>query len=143
MGTNLLNCCLYFTANNLARIMTNWAEEEFKITGLSPNQAFIILIVCETPRITPLEIADYLSLSPSTITRFIDKLEIKNLVSRSVEGKRVVIEPTPNGQKLVSDINKAWHNLYHKYSQLIGYEEGKRITSIVGETAKQLLSPKK
>lgn len=119
--TEVLNCCLYFTANTLGRIMTTMAEEEFKRTELSPNYAFIILLVGERPGVTQKEIGEYLQLTPSTITRFVDKLETKGLVRRAVQGKSALLYPTEAGQELAPELAVTWKRLYHRYSRVLGY----------------------
>ena len=138
MVKDLFQCCLYFTANSFARIMTTLAEDEFKKTGLSPNYAFLVMLVCETPGITQKEISEYLQLTPSTITRFVDKLETKGLVKRTIEGKAVLLEPTAAGREALVEIQASWERLYHRYSKVLGYEKGRALTSLVGNAALNL-----
>ena len=140
MVKDLFQCCLYFTANALARSMTALAEDEFKRTGLSPNYGFLLMLAIETPGISQKEVAEMLNLTPSTITRFVDKLESKGLVERSVEGKSVLLQPTLKGKAMLPEIEASWERLYHRYSEAIGYEEGKNITGLICQTARRLES---
>jgi len=128
MIDHLLQGCLFFTANSLARVMTNMAENEFSATGLAPHYAFIVMLVCEKPGISQKEISEYLQLTPSTITRFVDKLEAKNLVKREMEGKTVLLNPTVEGKKTLPKIAKAWKCLYDRYSKVLGAKEGDTLT---------------
>ena len=48
----LLHHCLYFTANRMSRIITHMAEEEFRVTGISPTYAFLLMIVNENDGIS-------------------------------------------------------------------------------------------
>ncbi len=139
MVKDLFQGCLYFTANSLARSLTTLAEDEFKKTGLSPNYAFLVMLVCEKPAITQKEISEYLQLTPSTITRFVDKLETKGLVKRTIEGKTVLLEPTAAGRNLLVEIQASWERLYHRYSKVLGYEEGRELTGLVGHAALKLV----
>lgn len=136
---NVLNCCLYFTASKLNRIITKMAEEEFRIIGLSPMYGFLLLVVNENPGVSPTDIAKELNIAPSTITRFIDKLESKGYVERKFEGKYSYIHLTEKGVNLQSDINKAWERLYHRYSKILGYDEGADITKRINEVADKLI----
>ena len=79
--------CLYFTANHLARLMNKMAEEEFAPLGISPTYAFLLMAVYEQPNITQSELSNILHIVPSTTTRFVEKLEVKKLVTRKSEGK--------------------------------------------------------
>ena len=138
MVKDLFQCCLYFTANSFARIMTTLAEDEFKKTGLSPNYAFLVMLVCETPGITQKEISEYLQLTPSTITRFVDKLESKGFIKRIVEGKNVLLEPTEEGKNSLVEIQASWERLYHRGAKVLGYEEGQNLSNLINQTVLKL-----
>src|SRR5574344_2280245 len=138
MKKDLFQCCLYFTANSLARAITILAEEEFKKTGFSPNYAFVIMLVCENPGITQKQVGEYLHLTPSTITRFVDKVENKGYIKRVDEGKVVRLEPTDDGEKLLGEIKAARERLHQRYSNIIGNNEGEILTKQVGEAAMKL-----
>ena len=70
--------CLYFNSNALARSVTRIWTEAYKQFDLSPPHAFLVRVVLSTPGILPREIAEKLSLSRSTVTRFLDSLEKKD-----------------------------------------------------------------
>ncbi len=133
-----LKCCLYFTANELARKITRMAEQEFKLTGLSPSHAFLLMLVNEQPSITPGQLAKSMALKPSTVTRFIEALERQDLVKRTSEGRRVLVEATKNGAKLLPKIRKAWKSLYEAYSKVLGKKEGDKLTSLIHQAAEAL-----
>lgn len=135
----VLSCCLYFTANKLSRVITKMAEEAFAKTGLSPMYGFLLLTVDENPGMSPTQLASELSIAPSTITRFVDKLEQKGFVERSFSGKFSNISLTEKGKALKVEINEAWSNLYKEYSAILGEEQGKAITANINKVADQLL----
>ncbi|MBU5485218.1 MarR family transcriptional regulator [Clostridium sp. MSJ-11] len=126
-----LSNCLYFTVNKLSRVIGKMAEEEFEITGLSPTYALLINIVNVNKGVGQKEIGEALHMTPSTITRFIDKLEVKGLVIRKCEGKNCRIYPTEKGQKLQPDIDKAWSNLHERYSKILSYEKEKQLIETI------------
>jgi len=134
----LLSDCLYFTANKLSRVITKMAEEEFLITGLTPTYALLINVVNEGKEVSQKEIGQALHMTPSTITRFIDKLEDKNLVQRTQKGKLSLITPTEEGQALQVKIDEAWSNLYKRYSNILGYDVGDTFTSQVDQMGELL-----
>ena len=74
------------------------ADEEFRITGLSPTYAFLLSILNEGDGITQKEIGEVLDVTPSTITRFIDKLENSGHLERRIEGKNSFIYSTEKGK---------------------------------------------
>jgi MarR family transcriptional regulator, organic hydroperoxide resistance regulator len=135
---SLLEGCLYFTANSLARSISRIAEEEFKSTGLPPSHAFLMMVINENPGIGPKEAAEKLNLAPSTITRLIELLEKKKLAVRETEGKSVRIFPTSAGKKLQASIETAWHNLYENYSKTLGKKYGNELTKQTHEASVKL-----
>ncbi|QHW31134.1 MarR family transcriptional regulator [Paenibacillus rhizovicinus] len=117
---SFLRMCLFFNANRLSRAVTKMAEEEFAQTGLSPMYGYLIRIVNGTPGITQKLLAEKLYITPSTLTRFIDKLETKKLVERKVQGKTVLVYPTEKGLVLEPQIRAASKQFKAKYEELLG-----------------------
>jgi len=122
--------CMYFTVSRLSRVVTRMAEEEFLITGLSPTYAFLLMLVKDRPGISQKELCEKLHIAQSTVTRFIDKLESKKLVSRTVRGKNSFITLTSRGDVLQKDIAKAWKNFFCRYLKILGEKEAARLTEL-------------
>lgn len=123
--------CLYFTASSLARIITQMADEEFRSTGLSPTYAFLIMLVNDKQGISPSELSQKLNLAPSTITRLIDKLEIKGIIERKSEGKSSMTYSTDKGIALQKEIEVAWKRLHERYSEALGKKKGDELNKSI------------
>lgn len=134
----LFHNCLYFTANSLARNITKIADECFKTTGLSPSHAFLMMLVNDYPGIGPKQLGDHLNLAPSTVTRFVDTLIFKGFLVKKSQGKNTLIDITEQGKELLGPIAAAWKKLYHRYSDLLGEENGKKLTHQVDAVSKKL-----
>lgn len=135
---SLLHHCLYFTANALSRVIARMAEEEFKITGLSPSHAFLMMVVNDNPGIGQKELGGQLHLAPSTVTRFIDSLVYRGYLIRKSKGKVSKIHSTSKGKQLKKPIDAAWKNLYHRYSRVLGMKEGDQLTQLIDEASHKL-----
>lgn len=120
---NELDECLFFSSCKLARVLGKTADDEFKVTGLSPSHAFLLLIVNNKSGIQQKQIGELLHMTPSTITRFIEKLESKQLVVRKAEGKNVFIFNTEKGLMLQSEIENAWARVHESYADILTVEE--------------------
>jgi DNA-binding MarR family transcriptional regulator len=130
--------CLYFTANRLGRIITKMAEDEFAASGLSPNSAFLLMAVFEKEGISQKELGEILHLQPSTVTRLIEKLIIKGLISSRVDGRLSLIFATDKGRALDGSINECWDNLRKRYSALMGEKEGDELSHQLFTVSDQL-----
>ena len=130
--------CLYYSANALARIMTRIADEEFASLGITPSYAFLIMSVNIKPGIQPGEISIEMQLTPSTVTRLIEKMEYKGLLERRTSGKFTEVYATGKGTEIIPQIKTCWMNLYRRYSAILGEENGQQLTSMIYDAVKKL-----
>lgn len=135
---NLLECCLFFTANALARNITRMGEECFASVGMTPSYAFLLTLTFEQPGVTQKELADRLQLAPSTVSRFVEALERKGLVTREVRGRETCVFPTDAALSLRPAIRQAWHGLYERYSAVLGREQGDALTRLTADACRKL-----
>lgn len=137
---SFLRNCLFFNANRLGRAVTKMAEEEFARTGLTPMYGYLIRIVNGTPGITQKLLAEKLYITPSTLTRFIDKLETKKLVERKVQGKTVLVYSTEKGQALEPQIREASRTFKAKYERILGEAVAKLLSADIEQSSALLES---
>jgi len=123
--------CLFYAANALARNITRISEEAFAPTGLAPSLGFALMTVNRQSGIQPSEVASIMMLSPSTVTRLVDKLEGKGLLRRESQGKTTLIHATPAGLQLQKPLLEAWQRTYDGYAGRIGVDESRALTEQV------------
>ena len=114
------NGCLYFSANALARKIEKLAIESWKKINLTPSHAYLLIMVLEEPGVQPGAIAAQMQLTPSTITRLIEKLEAKKLVVRTTEGKVTNVYATPKAKDLYPQMKNCLVHFTAKYSEILG-----------------------
>ena len=136
---DLLHCCLYFTAGSLARVVTRLAEEEFKLTGLAPNQAFLLMLVVAEPGSRQKDLGADLQLAPSTVTRMVESLARAGLIERHEQGRESLVQPTAKGVELLPALETAWARLRQRYVAVLGPEVGDDLTRRVDGAARALL----
>lgn len=132
----ILDTCLYFALNNFTRQFNKFADDIFKKSGLAPNYAFAILEIHENIGIYSSTLSKKLALSPSTITRFVDKLVLKGYVNREMQGKNSCLFLTDKGKELHILIYSCWTELHVEYSKVIGEEKGTELTAELNKLAK-------
>jgi len=121
--------CLYYSANALSRAVTRMAEQAFAGAGLPPSYAFLVMSINKYPGVTAGELSELQMLTPSTITRLVEKLEKKGLAKRVTEGRSTLVFPTPASVALDGQIREAWKGLYKKYVAILGEEEAQTLTT--------------
>jgi DNA-binding MarR family transcriptional regulator len=130
--------CIYFSANALARKIEKLAGECWKEVNLSPSHAYLLMIVIQEPGIQPGMLADELQLTPSTITRLIEKLEERKMVIRTTEGKVTNVYPTPKAKEMLPRLRECTHNFSQKYCSILGKEESARLVQNINKLADKL-----
>lgn len=119
--------CLYFTANALARKIEKIAIDSWKKVDLSPSHAYLLMLTLEEPGIQAGQLAEQLQLTPSTVSRLLQKLEEKKLVIRAAEGKQTNVYPTQKGKEMKPLLKECIDNANEKYSKILGKEESKQL----------------
>jgi MarR family transcriptional regulator, organic hydroperoxide resistance regulator len=130
--------CLYFSSNALARKMEKLALESWKPVNLSPSHAYLLMMVIDQPGVQPGALASEMQLTPSTITRLLEKLEERKLLTRSVEGKLTNVYPTAKARDLLGKLKDCVHHFTETYSSIIGKEEGMKMVSHMNRITDQL-----
>ncbi len=115
--------CLYFTSNALARKVERLAINSWKAVNLSPSHGYLLFIVLDTPGIQPGTLADEMQLTPSTITRLIEKMESAKLLVRTTTGKITNIYPTPKAKALYPAMQHCVADFSKAYSALISEKD--------------------
>lgn len=130
--------CLLFSANALSRVINRMAEEEFALVGLAPSHAFILMAVSKNPGMQPCEISEFTLLAPSTITRLVEKMEAKDLVERTVEGKCTYLYPTRKGLNMEKKVRDSWNRISDRCYEKLGEDRSKNISDMMFEAAEKL-----
>lgn len=130
--------CLYFASNALARKMEKLANASWKKAGLPVSHAYLLMSVIENPGIQPIALCGQLQLSPSTITRLVEKLEEKRLVVRTTEGKITNIYPTPRAKEMLPLMKSCVKEFALNWARMLGQEEGFRLARNINRISDKL-----
>jgi DNA-binding MarR family transcriptional regulator len=132
---------LFFNVNALARTLNKIAEEEYKPLGLAPSHAYVLYLIIKQPGILPKTVAEKLQLAPSTITRFVDKLVYRGLITRETKGKSVNLRPTAKAKYMEEELLQAEINLHERYASILSKKQGDTLNWLIAQANAKLLKP--
>jgi DNA-binding MarR family transcriptional regulator len=132
--------CMYFASNALARKTEKLAIAAWKKAGISPSHAYLLMIVLEDPGVQPGALSMELHLTPSTITRLIEKLEEKKLVVRNPVGKTTAVYPTAKSKEMRPLLQECVDDFYKSCIALVGKDECARFLNSMNKISDKLVS---
>lgn len=133
--------CLYFNSNALARTVSRVWAEAYKPFDLSPPHAFMLRVVLAKPGLMPRELAKELSLSRSTVTRFLDSLEKRDFLMRKMttqDGREIQVYPTKTAIEIHEQLDQTGRNLSKLMGKVIGQDDLSQTVSNLRELQKIL-----
>jgi DNA-binding MarR family transcriptional regulator len=129
---------MYFVTNALARKIEKLAIASWKMVNLSPSHAYLLMLVLEKPGIQPGLLSKELSLTASTVSRLLEKLEEKKLIARVITGRMTHIFPTPRAKELRQRLKNSLTQFYENYSGILGKEESAKLVLNMSRVADKL-----
>lgn len=133
--------CLYFNSNTLARTVGRIWTEAYRQVNLSPPHAFLLRMVLAKPGLFPRVLADELNLSRSTITRFLDRLEKRDLLVRKPAGKdgrELRIFPTKAAKEIHQTLDDIGAGLTKIMAEKVGKEKLSQMVDGLREIQKSM-----
>jgi len=118
--------CLFFNLNALARVVNKQWTKAFVEFDVSPAHGYLLRMVLSNPGITQKQLTHELKLEKSTITRFVDVLQKKDLIIRSAlgeDGREINIFSTVKSQKMLQSLEDKGNELYQKMIDIFGQEQ--------------------
>ncbi|MFW2373256.1 MAG: MarR family winged helix-turn-helix transcriptional regulator [Gammaproteobacteria bacterium] len=133
--------CLYYNSNALARSVTRIWTAAYQQFDLSPPHAFLVRLVLTNPGISPRELAEKLTLSRSTVTRFLDSLEKKKFIKRKAlgsDGREIQVFPLSRAKEIHAELNETRAFLMKKMETLFGEKEISKTVNNLRKTREKL-----
>lgn len=127
------NQCLYHSSVAMGRSLARLADEQFKPLEITPTMGFILMTAKTAPGVIIRDLALVHQLDMSTISRTIDKMVAKGLVTRQGQGREMRIFNTPKGMRKEAETRSAWDRLKLAYRELLTEERSRNLTEQVME----------
>lgn len=129
---------LFFSSNALNRQLNAMADNAFRELGLTSSYVFLLMLVNDQPGIQPMELSKKLQLTPSTITRLVEKMEYRGYLKRRSEGRSTHIELTEEGIAIQPKLKQAWENLQKKYTSILGERYTEVLSEMIYKASEQI-----
>jgi Transcriptional regulators len=138
---SVLAKCLFFTSNRLSNIMRKVADEAFSDLEVSSSYVYLLVIVNQYIGITQSELSEKLDVSPSTCTRFVDKLVSQDILRKEYDWKTAHIYLTDKGRDICEKIDVSFMKLYKCYTDILGEDVSNNLAKEMWN-ASEMLSKK-
>lgn len=102
--------CVNNKLRRLSRMTTQIYESEFKKFDLRSSQVSILMMVWKKGETNQKDVADFLFIDQSTMSRDLKKLNSRKLItiSKGQDARYSVLELTENGHKLLLEVIQIW-----------------------------------
>ena len=104
----------------------------------SPPPSYLVMTVNDSPGINATALSETMQLKPSTVTRLVEKMETKGILTRKAVGKFTEVHPTDKSRALNMRLHEAWVNLYKRYVAVLGEAEANQLAGLAFQAAKAL-----
>lgn len=95
---------MYSEANSFSREVSRHFDSYFEEDGITTSYVELLVLIDEQKNLSQKFIADKMKLAPSTITRFVHKLEKLGFVKKTKDGKLVTLSVSKGKQKTVEKL---------------------------------------
>ena len=100
------------------------AEESFNKMDICPTHGFLMVLLQEDEEgLSVNKISETLTIAPSTVTRFVDKLVSKGYVERIKTGKQSFTRMTKEGKNVMPEVYACWGEIFKKVESMAGEKE--------------------
>ena len=127
------NQCLYHTSVAMGRSLARLADEQFKPLDITPTMGFVLMTAKTAPGVIIRDLALVHQLDMSTISRTIDKMVAKDLVTRQGQGREMRIFTTQKGMRKEAEARSAWDKLKLAYGSILSEGRSRQLADQVRE----------
>ena len=98
--------------------------ENLNKMDICPTHGFLMVLLQEDEEgLSVNKISETLTIAPSTVTRFVDKLVSKGYVERIKTGKQSFTRMTKEGKNIMPEVYACWGEIFKKVESMAGDKE--------------------
>lgn len=111
---------MHATINSFSREISSFFDNYFKEEDLATSYIELLIMLLEHDAIPQQEIAELMNLAPSTITRFVKKLEKRGLVKKKKDEGKVKVLLSDDGVKAAKRYRKSYRAAVKALAGVLG-----------------------
>lgn len=111
---------MHAITNSISREITGFYDSYFKEYKLATSYIELLLMIEDYEKISQKVIVTKMNLAPSTITRFLNKLIKKGLVSKMMDGRISYVELSEQGKKDVPKMREKYEQADEDLKEILG-----------------------
>lgn len=108
------------SVNSFSRTLTAFFDDRLSRFDLATSYVELMILMRRNDEVSQKDIADQLSLAPSTVTRFVEKLKNQGYLTKKRDGRNMTIELTEAGQKVASEMEREYESVVQEIRDLMG-----------------------
>ena len=108
------------SVSSFSRTLTSFFDERLSRFNLATSYIELMILMKDNDPMSQKEIAEQLSLAPSTITRFLDKLKKEKYLTKKRDGRNMTIELTAKGRQVSSEMDTEYRAVVEEVRDLMG-----------------------
>ncbi|HKL14022.1 MAG TPA: MarR family transcriptional regulator [Balneolaceae bacterium] len=108
------------SVSSFSRTLTSFFDERLSRFNLATSYVELMILMKDNDPMSQKEIAEQLSLAPSTITRFLDKLKKEKYLTKKRDGRNMTIELTAKGRQVSNEMDAVYHSAVDEVRELMG-----------------------
>ena len=111
---------MHATINSFSREISSFFDNHFKDEDLATSYIELLIILLDDDALPQQEIAELMNLAPSTITRFVKKLEKRGLVKKKKDEGKVKVLLSDEGVKAAKRYRKSYRSAVKSLERVLG-----------------------
>ncbi len=133
-GSQYKTTCMCLQIRKTDRIVTSIYDSFIRKAGLKSTQYCLLRCIDNLGQPCLSDIANALSMDQTTVTRNVEKLKRRGLVSASASSadpRRTNIEVTPAGIIMLAEARKAWEEAQNEMKARLGEDDYQRLYNLL------------
>lgn len=128
----------HISVNSFSRSLTSFFDERLNRFNLATSYVELLILMKQSESVSQKDIAEHLSLAPSTVTRFVDKLKKEGYLTKKRDGRNVSIALTKKGLDVSSEMEEEYQSAVDEIHALMGEKYLETVGKLLNYGSKEL-----